>query len=214
MEINHSESYVTGAAHLNWYLPDYDAFIYHVEGPEYDLQNRKYITEPKKYFVEKKSFLILRPDDFRAQIVLETKIKIFIHDLEKTRPPLSPPPAEEKDIPFKESLQYLTKKGHYVRSKAERRIDNTLTNMGVNHIYEKPIILSGKEIRPDWYLPEYEAYIEYWGLEGKQEYDQTQKWKLKLYAEHKEIQVLSIDHQHMSSQRRLENKTTGKSFIL
>lgn len=119
--------------------------------------------------------------------------------------------AREDQISFPaETHPYLTKQGHKVRSKSEQRIDNILTDLGIDHLYEPPTRLSGERILPDWYLPEYDAYIEYWGLEGQPEYDARTKRKLKLYAEHGK-KVLSLEPRHFRSQKILETRI--KQFL-
>ena len=70
--------------------------------------------------------------------------------------------------------------GHYVRSRAEALIDNWLYSHRITHAYEQR--LPGEsEVYCDFYLPDYQAYIEYWGLEGDPDYKKRKKEKLKIY---------------------------------
>ncbi len=57
--------------------------------------------------------------------------------------------------------------GHVVKSKGELIIDNFLHLNGIEHEYEKKIKVKGNPIKCDWYLPEHEIYMEYWGFFGK-----------------------------------------------
>ncbi|TFG06177.1 MAG: hypothetical protein EU539_08345 [Promethearchaeota archaeon] len=70
--------------------------------------------------------------------------------------------------------------GHVVRSKAELIIDNFLYNNGIKHVYENTIKIKGSSIKYDWYLPDHDIYIEYWGYFGK-EYMKRKEEKIRLY---------------------------------
>ena len=70
--------------------------------------------------------------------------------------------------------------GHIVKSKGELIIDNYLTILRIEHVYEKTIKIKGNNVKCDWYLPEIDVYIEYWGYSGKR-YNKRKKEKLKLY---------------------------------
>ena len=75
-----------------------------------------------------------------------------------------------------------TEDGHYVRSRAEALIDNWLYSQGIIHAYEQR--LPGEsEVYCDFYLPTYNAYIEYWGLEGDPKYEKRKREKLKIYSQ-------------------------------
>ena len=82
--------------------------------------------------------------------------------------------------------------GHIVRSKGELIIDNFLHNNDIQHEYEKTIKIRGNSIKCDWYLPELDIYIEYWGYFGK-EYMKRKEEKIKLYKQGK-LTLLSIEN--------------------
>jgi len=82
--------------------------------------------------------------------------------------------------------------GHLVRSKGELIIDNYLFFLGISHLYEKVIYLRGYRVKCDWYLPEYDVYIEYWGYSGKS-YLKRKKEKLRLYRNQKK-KLISIEN--------------------
>ena len=81
--------------------------------------------------------------------------------------------------------------GHVVRSKGELVIDNHLHRLGIEHEYEKTIRIRGMPLKYDWYLPQYEIYIEYWGYFGK-DYMKRKEEKLKLYRKGK-LKLVSIE---------------------
>ncbi len=58
------------------------------------------------------------------------------------------------------------KDGTLVQSKGERRIAEWLAAQGIAYRYDERFrIIDGYAIRPDFYLPEYDVYIEYWGMD-------------------------------------------------
>jgi len=81
--------------------------------------------------------------------------------------------------------------GHIVKSKGELVIDNHLYHLGLEHEYENTIRIRGNPIKYDWYLPEFDVYIEYWGYFGK-EYMKRKEEKLNLYQKGK-LTLISIE---------------------
>lgn len=84
---------------------------------------------------------------------------------------------------------FETNDGHFVRSRAEKLIDDKLFSLGVEHILEKKI--AGKRYKCDWYLPDFDIYIEYWGLCGRKFYDKRKEKKIKIYRDNK-LNLLSL----------------------
>jgi len=79
--------------------------------------------------------------------------------------------------------KHRTKDGHFVRSRAEVIIDDTLYEYGLVHAYEKKIPVE-EEIYTDFYLPKGKVYIEFWGLENDQKYLERKKKKLEIYKKY------------------------------
>ncbi|MBI4025975.1 MAG: HEAT repeat domain-containing protein [Verrucomicrobia bacterium] len=68
-----------------------------------------------------------------------------------------------------------TRDGTVVQSKGERRIADWLTAHGIAYRYDAKFrIIAEFQIRPDFYLPEMDVYIEYWGLD-------TPQYKMSMY---------------------------------
>ncbi|MCU0858910.1 MAG: hypothetical protein MUC65_10970, partial [Pontiellaceae bacterium] len=58
------------------------------------------------------------------------------------------------------------KDGTWVQSDGERMIAEILAAEGIRYRYDERFrILDGCAIRPDFYLPEFDVYIEYWGMD-------------------------------------------------
>jgi len=71
--------------------------------------------------------------------------------------------------------------GHVVRSKSEVIIDDFLYRHRIWHVYEKPLTVNGVTIHPDFYLPQYDVYIEHLGYRGYKKYDNQTEFKKALY---------------------------------
>lgn len=88
------------------------------------------------------------------------------------------------------------KDGTLVQSDGERQIAEILSEMEIRYRYDERFrILDGYAIRPDFYLPEHDVYIEYWGmdtaaykigmLKKQQLYQQQGKKLISLYPRDK-----------------------------
>ena len=65
--------------------------------------------------------------------------------------------------------------GTVVQSRGEKRIAEWLTAQGLAYRYDNKFRIIGEfQIRPDFYLPELDVYIEYWGLD-------TPQYKMSMY---------------------------------
>jgi hypothetical protein len=75
------------------------------------------------------------------------------------------------------------KDGTLVQSKGERRIAEWLSANSIAYRYDERFrIIDGYAIRPDFYLPEFDVYIEYWGMDTA-DYKIGMLKKQKLYQE-------------------------------
>ncbi len=75
---------------------------------------------------------------------------------------------ERRNFETKVELQknIRAKDGTWVQSDGERLICEVLTAEGIRYRYDERFrILDGYAIRPDFYLPEFDVYIEYWGMD-------------------------------------------------
>lgn len=86
---------------------------------------------------------------------------------------------------FREKFEakHRTKDGHYVKSRAEVIIDDTLYEYEVVHSYEKRLPID-EEVYTDFYLPKAKVYIEFWGLENDPRYIERKKRKLEIYRKY------------------------------
>jgi len=82
-------------------------------------------------------------------------------------------------VAFGNKKRLITDDGHKVRSYPELLIDNFFFHNKIQHIYGQKIADTRYEY--DFYLPESNLYIEYWGLECVESYKEKTKRKLEIY---------------------------------
>ncbi|MBE2189001.1 MAG: glycerol kinase [Candidatus Kapabacteria bacterium] len=93
-----------------------------------------------------------------------------------------------EDFRKKYPAEYRTKDGHYVRSKAELTIDDSLYLWGIAHAYEKKLPNTTENVYSDFHIPSGNGrpkavYIEYWGMENDEKYNQRKSRKIEIYNE-------------------------------
>lgn len=90
-----------------------------------------------------------------------------------------------------------TRDGRWVQSEGERTIADFLTQHGIVYRYDERLqIIDGYAIRPDFYLPEFDLYIEYWGMDTT-DYKIGMLKKQKLYQQQgKRLISLSFRDKH------------------
>ena len=135
----------------------------------------------------KDASLIEKVYTFAQTILIQKKENLIANDLEYKKLK-----EEESEIDFRKmwSKDFVAIDGHEVRSLSEAYIDNWFFYNKINHIYEKQIILKDSTLISDFYLPEYDLYVEYWGKYDKK-YISRKQAKIKIYEEN-HIKYLGI----------------------
>ncbi|GIU46503.1 UvrD-helicase domain-containing protein [Shewanella algidipiscicola] len=115
-----------------------------------------------------------------------------------------------------EYFQYLTDndirtlKGERVKSFGELYIANWLFSNGIEYQYEAKYehdvsSVDFRQYQPDFYLPDYGVYIEYYGIDeddrtapyiDNQQYLESMEWKRQLHREHETVCLELFYHQH------------------
>lgn len=110
-----------------------------------------------------------------------------------------------------------TAKGR-VRSRGEKRIAKFFDSHGIRYVYERPLTADGVKLHPDFYLPDYKVYVEFWGMAGfSMKYQKIMRLKKALYRKNS-IPVISLYPKDVSNlERAFVNafqKTMGRSLDL
>lgn len=90
--------------------------------------------------------------------------------------------------------------GTVVQSAGERIIAEELTALGIVFRYDNRFrIIKGYAIRPDFYLPEFDLYVEYWGMAHNLDYRIGMMEKMKLYqqAGKKLVSLYASENPHL-----------------
>ena len=88
------------------------------------------------------------------------------------------------DKDFREKWPRECDDGHYVRSLSEKAIDDWLYNHNYLHAYEKSVYMETEPeavVLSDFYIPEADLYLEFWGIEDNEQYEKRKEQKIKLY---------------------------------
>ena len=114
----------------------------------------------------------------------------------------------EEDYRKTHETKYRCRDGHYVRSKIEREIDNFLFENRIWHEYEKEEINleNNERFYVDFYLIDYQIYIEHFGLTGNKAYDDKSERKNKYFIENKKRFIYTQSSDESNIEERLIRK--------
>lgn len=115
-------------------------------------------------------------------------------------------------------IQSITSDGREVRSYSEKILADYFQEINLRYQYEPG--LRGIYANPDFYLPDYDVYVEYWGLLEaddpyvKSKYENHMKRKMAMYYENK-IKFISIYPKNLENldwifRKKFENVTGRK----
>lgn len=99
-------------------------------------------------------------------------------------------------------IESVTLRGEKVKSIGEKRIADYFERNNIRYVYEKEamgraLFFSYKISNPDFYLPDYDVYVEYWGLVNADDcwtrtnYERNMKRKMAIYYQNN-IKFISI----------------------
>jgi hypothetical protein len=130
----------------------------------------------------------------------------------------------EESKPKREyGVKSVTSRGEEVKSKAEKRIADYFVKNSINYVYEQEakgrfLFFDYKISSPDFYLPDYDIYVEYWGLVNadddrtRKQYVRNMKRKMAIYYKHN-LKFISIYPRNLNNLdwifRRKFEKVTG-----
>jgi hypothetical protein len=115
----------------------------------------------------------------------------------------------EKSIDTITEDKILCEDGDIVKSKSEMVIDNFFFRNNIRHIYEKKIL----GMLCDWYLIDYDIYVEFIGLQNE-EYILKNNKKIKKYNRNglKVIQIYNYNLRDLNSILEILNKIRRKIY--
>jgi hypothetical protein len=115
-----------------------------------------------------------------------------------------PMPSRGLRLPRKRKFEpeLDTAAGVKVRSKYEQRCVAFLERHGIRFQYEPLILLDGKRYRPDFYLPDYNLFLEICGYRHMPHYIDRQSHKEQVYNK-RELNSLFINYNGKGSLEKL-----------
>jgi len=89
------------------------------------------------------------------------------------------------------------------KSKGEKRIADILGKYNIDYKYESPLLIQDDDKKqriwhPDFYLPEYGIYLEYYGIKGNADYNNSKNKKNSIYQK-MNLGVISIESKDIKS---------------
>lgn len=159
---------------------------------------KKQMFEEDNYFiiysdfknVNQKAFVIC--NECRKKI-LKIKLNINKNKTNKSK--------KNEDIRIKYVAKYRADDGHIVRSRGEIIIDNYLFKNNISHVYEKKVYNNEKpeeECTTDFYLPQYDTYIEFWGIENNENYNTIKLYKENIYKKNN-YKIINVYSENLDS---------------
>lgn len=139
---------------------------------------------------------------FHSDFYLKKRVVKDINALQKTQiggDTFEKPSFDDEDFRKQFPAEDQCEDGHYVRSYSEMLIDNWLYNRGILHAYEKSVFMPSDPeavVLSDFYLPDGDVYIEFWGLNDDEKYLARKEKKMKLYEENN-IKVIHLEEKHI-----------------
>lgn len=108
---------------------------------------------------------------------------------------ITPPDNKSIDSRRKHPAEYRCENGTYVHSISKLCIANWLYANNIRFEYERAVFFekSQKQAHSDFYLPERDVHIEYWGMSNDPAYESYKLWKEANYAENN-IRYISLYH--------------------
>lgn len=108
---------------------------------------------------------------------------------------------EKVDFREKFPASLRTKDWHYVRSRWELLIDNSLYEYWLAHAYERKLPIE-EDVYSDFLIPAKNwwkaVYIEYWGLENQEKYEDRKKRKQEIYLKN-HLNLIELENKHIDN---------------
>lgn len=115
-------------------------------------------------------------------------------------------------IIYESQLRYyikFKKSNNNFKSNRESFIATYFDKKHIKYLYEKSLKLGSQLLHPDFYLPEFDVYVEYWGRWGDFEYNKTCNHKRHLYEKYG-IELIELYPDNLVSINQLDWKFTER----
>lgn len=157
----------------------------------------------KKLFSQNKvPYVVWHPAICKSRILQNAANELLAIEVESeaaVQAPVMPEESADKAEGFREKFPPTIRAsdGHMVRSRAEAMIDAWLYENRIVHAYERLVPVEQK-MYCDFYLPEFNLYIEFWGMENDPKYKARKEKKLNIYRQN-ELRLVEIKDEHINN---------------
>jgi len=147
-------------------------------------------------------FVLWHQDICKSRILqnaINEILSIEIEPLSVAQPSQISEEAADKTEGFREKFlpTIRASDGHMVRSRGEAMIDAMFYENRIVHSYERLVPVE-QAMYCDFYLPEYDLYIEFWGMESNPIYKARKEKKLEIYRQNG-LRLLEIKDVHINN---------------
>lgn len=154
------------------------------------------------YFKNNNTYVVWHPDICKSRILQKAVEEVLTVELSPQLPAQDASmneDAADKGEGFREKFPptIRTSDGHMVRSRGEAMIDGLLYEHRIVHAYERLVPIE-EAMYCDFFLPEYNLYIEFWGMESNPKYKTRKERKLDLYRQNG-LKLIEIKDEHINN---------------
>ena len=147
-------------------------------------------------------FVLWHQDICKSRILqnaINEILSIEIEPLSVAQPSQISEEAADKTEGFREKFlpTIRASDGHMVRSRGEAMIDAMFYENRIVHSYERLVPVE-QAMYCDFYLPEYDLYIEFWGMESNPIYKARKEKKLEIYRQNG-LRLLEVKDVHINN---------------
>ncbi|BCK86634.1 hypothetical protein MIZ01_0398 [Sideroxyarcus emersonii] len=155
------------------------------------------------YFKNKIPYVVWHPDICKSRILQKAVDELVLVEIAPpvvTQNPLMTEGAADKsEEGFRERFPPTIRAsdGHMVRSRGEAMIDGLLYENRIVHAYERLVPIE-QTMYCDFFLPEFNLYIEFWGMESNPKYKERKERKLEMYRQNG-LKLIEVKDGHINN---------------
>lgn len=154
------------------------------------------------YFKNKTPYVVWHSDICKSRILQKAVNELLSVELTPQLAVQSPSmneDAADKSEGFRERFPPAIRAsdGHMVRSRGEAMIDGLLYENRIVHAYERLVPIE-QAMYCDFFLPEFNLYIEFWGMESNPKYKARKEKKLEMYRQNG-LKLIEVKDEHINN---------------
>lgn len=154
------------------------------------------------YFKNNVAYVVWHPDICKSRILQKAAEELLAIELSpqlQEQNSSMNEDAADKSEGFREKFPPAIRAsdGHMVRSRGEAMIDGLLYEHRIVHAYERMVPIE-EAMYCDFFLPEYNLYIEFWGMESNPKYKARKDKKLDLYRQNG-LRLIEVKDEHVNN---------------